>query len=103
MRHRRRVLMVPDVPRGSTRYRSTCILMLNPILQIYSTNVVRGELTHQKTDISPPEKPWTELPSIEIRTGGVFINGPSVILYSPQGMLCTLETEWLSSHGSPPP
>ena len=56
----------------------------------------------KKPIFPPPEMPRTELPSIEIRTGDVIVNGPMVILDSPQGRLCTQEQEWLSSHGSPP-
>ena len=51
---------------------------------------------------APPDVPRTHGPSIGICTGGVIINDPLVILQSPQGTLCTLEAEWLSSHGSPP-
>ena len=50
----------------------------------------------------PPDVPGTDRPSIDIRRGAVIINGPSVILHSPQGRLRCLEPEWLSSHGSPP-
>ena len=49
-----------------------------------------------------PDVPRIHGPSIGICTGGVIINDPLVILNSPQGTLCTQETEWLSSHGSPP-
>ena len=41
-------------------------------------------------------------PSIDIPRGTVIINGPLVILQSPQGRLRCQEPEWLSSHGSPP-
>ena len=51
----------------------------------------------------PPDVPETNRPSIDIPRGTVIINGPSVILHSPQGRLWCHEQEWLSSHGSPPP
>ena len=50
----------------------------------------------------PPDVLGTNRPSIDIRRGAVIINGPSVILRSPQGRLRCLEPKWLSSHGSPP-
>ena len=63
----------------------------------------KGGKWHAKKPIFPPLKcPGPKLPSIEIRTGAVIVDGPLVILHSPQGRLWCQEQEWLSSHGSPP-
>ena len=67
-----------------------------------------GKAVHSRAGVAlltwqfPPDVPRTQGPPIGIRKGTVIINGPLVTLHSPQGMLCTLETEWLYSHGSPP-
>ena len=67
-----------------------------------------GKAVHSRPGVAlltwqpPPDVPRTREPSIGIHTGIVIINGPLVSLHSPQGRLCTLDAEWLSSHGSPP-
>ena len=91
-----------DIPRETVIINGPLVILQSPQGRLAVMSRAGSMAFSLHSHGSPPEQLEPSGPSIDIPRGVVIINGPLVILHSPQGRLRCLEPEWLSSHGSPP-